>query len=222
MPAIDVLAAAVHRLFPTFVDQASAAHPMLDHLFGPENMEDMNTGAPYWEASFRVQGPGAATHIVNGNEIMPGQKDDITLRARVDPARVIYNYDLPEKDYAEAQWNPDKAVNLVEEYDKAAIDEIFDALDYQLQIVVHSRKLDIDPYLLKIRTLEDAQENELLKLQMTDYRSFITELVQLGDIMTKSFYVAVPYSPLSDKRRGFFDQKLFITDSRARKKLILH
>jgi len=133
MPAIDVLAAAVHRLFPTFVDQASAAHPMLDHLFGPENMEDMNTGAPYWEASFRVQGPGAATHIVNGNEIMPGQKDDITLRARVDPARVIYNYDLPEKDYAEAQWNPDKAVNLVEEYDKAAIDEIFDALDYQLQ-----------------------------------------------------------------------------------------
>lgn len=82
--------------------------------------------------------------------------------------------------------------------------QFLNALDYQLQIVVHSRKLDIKPYLTKLQTLEGQQENELLKAQMADYRSFIAELVQLGEIMTKSFYVVIPYSPFTDKKKSFY------------------
>lgn len=84
--------------------------------------------------------------------------------------------------------------------------QFLNTLEYPLQIVIHSRKLDIEPYLVKLQEFEKQQHNELLKAQMADYRNFVGELVSLGDIMTKSFYVIVPYSPLSDRRKGFFDR----------------
>lgn len=84
--------------------------------------------------------------------------------------------------------------------------QFINTLDFPLQIVIHSRRLDIEPYLEKLKDLEKQQTNELLKVQMGDYRTYVTELVSLGDIMTKSFYVVIPYSPVSDKRKGFFDR----------------
>lgn len=84
--------------------------------------------------------------------------------------------------------------------------QFLNTLEYPLQIVIQSRKLDIEPYLVKLQEFEKQQQNELLKAQMADYRNFVAELVSLGDIMTKTFYVVVLYSPLTDKRKGFFDR----------------
>ena len=78
------------------------------------------------------------------------------------------------------------------------------SLDFPLQIVAQSRKLQIQPYLDKLFTLEKNLNNELLKVQMADYRAFVKELVEIGQIMTKRFYVVVPYDPLSNKKKGFF------------------
>lgn len=94
----------------------------------------------------------------------------------------------------------------------AAYTQFLNALEYPLQIVLHSRKLDIKPYLAMLQEKEKEQTNELLAFQMADYREFVTELVEMGEIMTKYFYVIVPYDPFSDKRKGFFQraQELFI------------
>lgn len=78
------------------------------------------------------------------------------------------------------------------------------SLEFPLQIVVQSRRLNIDKYIDRLKESERTQENELLKVQISDYRAFINELVTLGQIMQKFFFVVVPYSPLSDKRKGFF------------------
>jgi hypothetical protein len=78
------------------------------------------------------------------------------------------------------------------------------ALDHPLQIVVQSRKLQMKPYLENLLDIERKQTNELLATQIADYRAFIEELVDLGQIMTKKFYVVVPYDPASDKQKGFF------------------
>lgn len=78
------------------------------------------------------------------------------------------------------------------------------ALDHPLQIVMQSRRLQIKPYLEQLATIERDQRNELLRAQIADYRSFVTELVDLGDIMTKRFYVVVPYDPMTNKKKGFF------------------
>ena len=77
-------------------------------------------------------------------------------------------------------------------------------LDFPLQIVIQSRRLNIDDYLRRLQETEKEQTNELLRVQISDYREFIKELVTLGQIMQKQFFVVVPYNPLSDKRKGFF------------------
>lgn len=78
------------------------------------------------------------------------------------------------------------------------------SLDHPLQIVVQSRQLQIKPYLENLAKVEQEQDNELLRVQIADYRSFIAELVDIGEIMTKRFFVIVPYDPLSNKRKGFW------------------
>lgn len=79
-------------------------------------------------------------------------------------------------------------------------------LEYPLQIIVQSRKLYIKPYLDKLLQRERDQTNELLRTMIADYRSYITELTSLGDIMSKQFYVIVPYDPLSNKRKSFLSR----------------
>lgn len=78
------------------------------------------------------------------------------------------------------------------------------ALDFPLQIVVQSRKLQIKPYLAKLADLEKKQPSELMRIQIADYRAFVEEIVDIGQIMTKRFYVVVPYDPLSNRKKGFF------------------
>ncbi len=78
------------------------------------------------------------------------------------------------------------------------------SLDFPLQIVAQSRKLQVQPYLDKLVAIEKELTNELLKVQIADYRSFVKELVEIGQIMTKRFYVVVPYDPLSNKKKSFF------------------
>lgn len=67
------------------------------------------------------------------------------------------------------------------------------SLDFSTQILVQSRRLNITGYLDKLRELEKTQENELLRIQTVEYRKFIESLVTAGTIMTKSFFVIIPY-----------------------------
>jgi hypothetical protein len=78
------------------------------------------------------------------------------------------------------------------------------SLDFPLQIVIQSRKLNIAKYLDRLGVLEREQTNDLLKMQTAEYRQYIRELVELGEIMNKRFFVVVPYDPLSDRQKGFF------------------
>lgn len=80
------------------------------------------------------------------------------------------------------------------------------SIDFPLQILVQSRRLQIKPYLEKLAKLEREQTNELLQVQIADYRVFIQELIDLGQIMTKRFYIVVPYDPVSNKKKSFWSR----------------
>lgn len=84
--------------------------------------------------------------------------------------------------------------------------EFLNTIDFPLQIVVQSRRLDIDSYLDELKGLEQKQTNELLQVQTRDYRQFVAELVQISDIMSKRFYVVIPYSPRVDRPAKFFSR----------------
>ena len=79
------------------------------------------------------------------------------------------------------------------------------SLSFPLQIVIQSRNLNIDGYLTKLENLEKEQTNELLRLQIADYRSFLRDLLDLGEIMTKKFYVVVPYSGANREKKKFWE-----------------
>ncbi len=80
------------------------------------------------------------------------------------------------------------------------------SLDFPLQIVVQSRQLQIKPYLENLFKLEKEQPNELLRAQIADYRAFVSELVDIGQIMTKKFFVVVPYDPASSMKKSFWSR----------------
>lgn len=75
-----------------------------------------------------------------------------------------------------------------------------------IQIVVQSRDLNIDNYIEYLKGKEKEQTNKLLKIQTAEYIEYIQELVSIGKIMSKKFFVVVTYSPLTDKHKGFFSQ----------------
>jgi hypothetical protein len=82
--------------------------------------------------------------------------------------------------------------------------QFLNSLEYPIQIVIQSRKLNIDAYLEDLNRRYREQTNELLKMQMADYMAYLKELVELGEIMSRKFYLVVPYNPMGDKARGFF------------------
>lgn len=71
---------------------------------------------------------------------------------------------------------------------------LLNTLDFTIQVVVHSRKTDIRPYLALLETRMQDQTSELMRLQLREYIAFIRNFIDSSDIMTKMFYVVVPYS----------------------------
>lgn len=75
-----------------------------------------------------------------------------------------------------------------------AFQSFLNSLDFFCQIIIQSRNINITPYLDSLKDLEDRQTNELLREQTASYREFIKNMVVGDMVMTKNFYVVVPYN----------------------------
>ncbi len=73
--------------------------------------------------------------------------------------------------------------------------DFLNSLDFSVQFFIQSRHLNIEPYLISLREAEKKQLNELLKIQIQEYIEFVKSFVSLTEIVSKTFYVVVPYSP---------------------------
>lgn len=88
------------------------------------------------------------------------------------------------------------------------------SLNFPVQILVRSQRVDIGPYIERLLDIRRTQDNMLLGVLMDDYINFIDALSQEANIMEKSFYIVVPYFPKGDvtnfveQGKGFFG-KLF-------------
>lgn len=76
------------------------------------------------------------------------------------------------------------------------------SIDFPIQIVVQSRRLDIRPYLLTLEAKMKEQREPLLKLQTGGYISFIREFTEQVAIMRKHFYVVIPYDEAALSSKG--------------------
>jgi hypothetical protein len=76
-------------------------------------------------------------------------------------------------------------------------------LDFSLQIYLQSRRLDIRPYLALLKEREAIQDNDLMSIQLREYMEFIRTFTTEVEIMAKSFFVVIPYSPtIQDVKTG--------------------
>lgn len=83
------------------------------------------------------------------------------------------------------------------------------ALDFPVQILMQSRKVDITSYVQKLKGIMERQTNELLRVQTGEYIEFINRLVENSNVMNKTFYCIVPYSISILPTTGGFFSKLF-------------
>lgn len=68
-------------------------------------------------------------------------------------------------------------------------------LDFSLQIYIQSRRMNIEPYLELLHTLDGKQDNDLMRVQLREYIEFIRTFTSEVEVMTKNFFVIVPYTP---------------------------
>jgi hypothetical protein len=80
---------------------------------------------------------------------------------------------------------------------------VLNSLEFPVQILIQSRKLDLTTYIQKLKVIEDTITNDLLRDKMQEYQVYIQELLKEVNIMKKDFYVIVGYEPLTFKSGGF-------------------
>jgi len=90
------------------------------------------------------------------------------------------------------------------------------SLDFSLQFFIQSRELDIRPYIALLEQRYIAQTSELMKIQVREYIDFITGFTKGSDIMTKNFFIIIPYTPTimnRGKGGGLFGKKKEVDES---------
>ena len=89
--------------------------------------------------------------------------------------------------------------SLKSEDEKTAIlfqfQDFLNSLDFSIEILVQSRKLDIRPYIALLEEQEKKQVNDLMRIQVREYIEFIKSFTESANIMTKHFFIVVPYTP---------------------------
>ena len=84
--------------------------------------------------------------------------------------------------------------------------DFLNSFDWPLQIVIHSRKLDIGPHLSALEEKLKTQENELLRIQTAEYIDFMKSFTSLSNIMVKRFYTVIPFDPIESKTGNPFEK----------------
>lgn len=92
-----------------------------------------------------------------------------------------------------------------------AYQRFLNSLEFHIQILLQSRKMDIAEYTGKLKGLMDKQTNELLRMQTGEYIEFINRLVESANVMNKNFYVIIPYEMSVKPVGGGFFSKFFGT-----------
>jgi len=67
------------------------------------------------------------------------------------------------------------------------------SVDFPMQIVIDSRKLDISNYIASVELVAQGLRNELLKVHANEYMRFVSGLTDLANVVSKKFYLVIPY-----------------------------
>lgn len=73
-------------------------------------------------------------------------------------------------------------------------ESFLNSLPCPLEIVVRIRELDMDKYLADIKSLQEGEQEEIYRNQIQNYTEFVQSLVADNKILSRHFYVVLPYT----------------------------
>ena len=85
-----------------------------------------------------------------------------------------------------------------EEEQDAIIDtyeSFLNSVGSNLQILVRTREIDMDKYLADLSERLDDEKEDIYRTQLQNYDEFIRSLITTNKILTRHFYIIVPYKP---------------------------
>lgn len=87
--------------------------------------------------------------------------------------------------------------------------DFLNSINFSIQILIRSQRIDIRPYIEKLETMRRNEDNMLLARLMDSYIDFIDELSQEANIMDKSFFVVIPYYSSKEAEHDMTETKNF-------------
>ena len=86
----------------------------------------------------------------------------------------------------------------------AQFQNFLNSLEFSIQIFIQSRDLDIRPYLGLLEERYKEQSSDLMRIQIREYIEFIKSFTEGANIMTKHFFIVIPYATSVIARKGGF------------------
>ena len=127
----DVLATALDELMPAYSELFVKWHPLLDKVLDGGNMDRATLKGPRREFAVVTGGPGTVTHVNTGSEIIAGGRSQNAHRGQVVAPRLIYAFDVPGKDLAEANGEMDLA-RILQHYPELALADFHERIAKQM------------------------------------------------------------------------------------------
>lgn len=127
----DVLASALNELMPTYSELFVKWHLLLEKVLDKGNMDRATLKGPKREFAVVTDGPGQVTEIATGSEIIAGGRAQNAHRGNVIAPRLIYAFDVPGKDLAEANGEMDLA-RILQHYPELALADFHELISNQL------------------------------------------------------------------------------------------
>jgi len=129
----DVLATALQELMPKYSELFTQWHPALQRMVLKGNFQRNVLSGPYREFNVVTDGPGTVTHVVSGSELVGGGRRQNAQKGNTYAPRMIYAYDVPAKDLAEANGEMDMG-QIIKSYPELALSDFHERIADQLVV----------------------------------------------------------------------------------------
>lgn len=140
----------------------------------------------------------SARHQIN----IKGVRDNVLLLPKNQYRAVLevssLNFELKSEDEQDA---------IIDTYES-----FLNSLPCQIQILVRIRELDMTKYLSDLHLRLEDESEDVYKNQLTYYSDFVRELVADNRILSRHFYIVIPYGSKHDDFNAAKEQLLIQSD----------
>lgn len=178
----------------------------------PQNTTQQNSAAPVMQAANVPVTGGVDTNAAQpAPKSNPNSTQNLLQIAEIRDGIVIMNDGSYRMVIMCRSINFDLMSNEEREGVEYAYQNFLNSLYFEIQIHVHSTKVDIRPYLEKLDKIRSEHDNMLLAILMEDYINYIAAIAEQTNIMDKKFYIIIPFYSNLDTRKIAQASKSFMT-----------